>query len=151
MREMIKRCRQTIQLDIEERFSQATQLKKGESAIVGSEPSRKDGVTPSVVCKDDGSIELFSSSNLGIKINPITETISIIAPNISLKGNIVDINTQPLLGLRWNKKPLNLSTHLFGTSLSGPVDIYPGTILEYDTTARDLVVKMGKLIKGLVI
>lgn len=59
---------------------------------------------------DDGCIDLFAGEQLGIRLDPNTETANIFADNINFFGKNVNFRTNPH-GLTWNGYAFNPALH----------------------------------------
>lgn len=56
---------------------------------------------------DDGMIDIFASESLGIRLDPTTEALSIIAKKMNINTQNFDIETNPIY-FRFNSQPLDI-------------------------------------------
>ena len=88
-----------------------------------------------VKINDDGTVQAFGDQNLGIKIDPDSKAIILLADRVKVKSSEFSVNTDDR-GFKWNYCPLNpdmaspfrevVTTRRFGTKLLKTVLNSPG-------------------------
>ncbi len=56
--------------------------------------------------KDNGTAQIFVDDDVGIKLDPNTDSITLFADKLKFRGSTVDFHTDST-GLRWNYNPFN--------------------------------------------
>lgn len=147
-KDRIKNINTSSRIDIAKEFEKIQRPSIEEPAIINSNIKDINGYSPTVICRENGCIELFAKRGLGIRIDPNLNSIELIADNIKLHSNVTDLYSSPFMGIRWNKQPLNLQSQLYGMSPSGPVTVTPGTLIPYNTMAQDSLKMISNFLKG---
>lgn len=147
-KDKIKNINTDSHIDIAKEFEKSLRPGIEEPALVNLKAKDNNDYSPMVVCKENGCIELFAKKGLGIRIDPRHDSIELIADNLKLRSNIIDLYSNSFMGVRWNKQPLNLQKQLYGMSLSGAVTITPGTLIPYNTMAQDGAKMISNFLKG---
>jgi hypothetical protein len=124
----LKETKYSSNFDVSREFEEISKATKDEPALIGYSVRDKNGVNPSVVCRKDGCIELFSSSEIGIRIDPKNQSIMLRAPYLHFLANEINFQTNVFNGMKWNKYPMILSPSLAPGM---------GTISPLNTMAQD--------------
>jgi hypothetical protein len=108
-----------------------------DTRIVGDNIGLKSPSSDSIVrVSSDGKIDIFAKSNLGIRIDPHSNSIQFHAPKMHFYANDYNVYTSNILGFRWNTMPFNASAVTPGLpALLPPADI-PARIV---STLKDIV------------
>lgn len=89
-------------------FSSNEEFEK-ETRIIGSNIGMKSPTSDSVIrISENGRIDLFASQNLGIRIDPATNAISLHASKINMYSEDTNVYTSNILGFRWNLLNFNV-------------------------------------------
>jgi hypothetical protein len=130
-------------IDLDDQFEKVAYGKNDEPALVGLKPDG-GGNAPTVVCKNNGCIELFAGPKLGIRIDPKYGTISFFGSKITMLADTIDFNTSPYAGMRWNKFPMNMTFSL-GLETAIPGTPLPGTITLDNQMPKDVTTFINKM------
>lgn len=112
------------------------EYRKAGSSEVGI--SGKNGA--GIFIRDNGCVDIYAKEGVGISIDPNLDSVSIFGAKVNINSKEVDIYTN-ILGLRWNKFPLNL------TPIMPPGQ---GTILPSNTAISDAGKYITKILGKLV-
>lgn len=134
--ERLKKTKYNSNFDIDRDFKKLAKVTEDEPALIGYNVKDSNGVSPSVVCRKDGCVELFSSSEIGIRIDPVNQAIVFKAPYLHFLSNEINFQTNMFNGMKWNKFPMNMKPVLTGVSPAGPTSS-EGTISPINTMATD--------------
>lgn len=124
-----------FKFDVEKQLEESGKIGKNDTYMIGQKKDN-DSFQPSIVCREDGIIDIFASRNVGIRLNPILESISFHSPTVHFFAQEINFNTRIGDGMRWNKFPIILSPVL----PPGAGTISPTNTLAFD--AQRLMTKL---------
>jgi hypothetical protein len=127
--------KENFKFDAEKFLNESKKIGTKDTYMIG-QSKNKDGQQSSIVCREDGIIDIFASSNVGIRLNPNLETISFHSPTVHFFTQEINFNTRIGDGMRWNKFPIILSPVL----PPGAGTISPTNTLAFD--AQRLMTKL---------
>lgn len=137
-KDRLKKLQESTIIDPQSAFMNQAVAKNNEAGIINRKVKSHDNINPSVICRANGCIEIFVSSDLGIRLDPKTESINIMCKTLNLNSKTINMNTGfNLEGVRWNRFPL-----IFTPVLPPGV----GTISPKNTLPQDI----AKFIKSIM-
>jgi len=130
--------RERVRNQKHEPFDPQTELFK-ESKIKGNDLGMVSPTSGSVFrISADGKIDLFAKSNLGIRIDPQTDSIVFQAPRIQMLTTTTNVFTSDPIGFKWNLLPFNPTAIVPGMNAFLPPG--PSTIVNtFRNIAEDLI------------
>lgn len=109
--------------------------------VVGKDIALKNDKGSAVIriCEDD-SIGIFANKGLGIRLNPMNDSITFYGDKVNFMTDETNIYTTNLLGFRWNALPFNIASTLPGMpALLPPVDLHKRIVDSLKDIAQDLL------------
>lgn len=148
--ERVKNADYSSNIDDEKMFRDINHIREFEPALMNPVVVDSDGVSPSIICRQDGKIEIFAASNLGIRIDPANESIVFFAPYIHfVSSEEINFRTKARNGMKWNKFPIKMTPIHKGATATGIPVTTEGTLSPVNTTAQDLAKYMNRMLSNI--